>query len=414
MNVLDMLQAPWAIEPEILTEMCAIYARHRNGDVIDIKGIEAATGRTLNNQPKPYQVQDNVALIPVEGVLSKRMGMFAQICGGMSYTTLQQELAQALSDPDATSIILTIDSPGGTVDGVEAAVNAIYAARSQKPIAAYVDGKATSAAYWIGSAASQMYIGSDADVVGSIGVIMTHVDTSVAEALRGVKYTDLAAGRYKATGTPHAPLSTQDRSTMQDQLDQLYGNFVDTVARNRGVDSNTVHSKMADGRVFLGARAIDAGLVDGKATLPELIQRLSKGRKAGSSAVIDRLKDRNLQRSAGQRPGAHAPSTPVNPAAIATSTAATAPRPSVAEHPIIVRLRELKSEETSILRLLAESEAGWKSASSRLIVAQQSRSKDLKQLESLVSAKLDAESMLRELRGRLAANDQAQREALCA
>jgi signal peptide peptidase SppA len=282
MNVLDILNSPWAIQPETLQEMCAIYAAHRNGDKTDIKAIEAAAGRSFSNEPKPYSVQDGVAMIPIEGVLSKRMSMFAQICGGMSYTSLQQDLSTALNDPDVTGIILTIDSPGGAVDGVQAAGDAIFAARSQKPIVAYVDGKATSAAYWLGSAASQMYVGSDTDQVGSIGVVTQHVDTSNAEHQRGVKITDIAAGRYKAVGSQHAPLSAQDRNSIQDHLDQLYGTFVDTVARNRGVDSQTVLSNMADGRVFVGQKAIDAGLVDGKTTLPQLIQRM-KSQQGGAT-----------------------------------------------------------------------------------------------------------------------------------
>jgi signal peptide peptidase SppA len=285
MNVLDMLNAPWAIQPAMLTEMCAIYAGHRNGEARDIKAIEAAIGKPLNNTQRPYEVQDGVALIPIDGVLSKRAGLFQQISGGMSYTSLQDDLAQALSDPLVTSIILTIDSPGGSVDGVESAGNAIYAARSQKPIAAYVDGNACSAAYWLGSAASQMFIGSDTDSVGSIGVVMTHLDTSASDTLRGLKYTALAAGQYKTTGSSHKPLSGQDFGTIQDQLDQLYGQFVDTVARNRNTDAQTVADKMADGRVFLGQKAIDAGLVDGKMTLPALVQRMKSVSGASSGGA---------------------------------------------------------------------------------------------------------------------------------
>lgn len=284
MNVLEMLNSPWAIQPETLQEMCAIYAAHRNGESNDLKAVEAALGRPLSNEPKPYTVQDGIALIPIEGVISKRMSLLQQICGGMSYTSLQQDLATALNDPDVSGIILSIDSPGGTVDGVQAAGDAIYAARSQKPIAAYVDGKATSAAYWLGSSASQMYIGSDTDQVGSIGVITQHIDTSNAEHQRGVKITDLAAGRYKAVGTAHAPLSTESRGAIQDHLDQLYGTFVDTVARNRGTDVETALNKMADGRVFVGQKAIDAGLVDGKATLPQLMQRMKSQSQGGAKS----------------------------------------------------------------------------------------------------------------------------------
>ena len=289
MNVLDILNSPWAIQPETLQEMCAIYAAHRNGEYSDIKAVEAALGRSLSNEPKPYSVQDGVALIPIEGVLSKRMSLFAQICGGMSYTSLQQDLATAVNDPDVTGIILSIDSPGGAVDGVQAAGDAIFAARSKKPIVAYIDGKATSAAYWLGCAASQMYVGSDTDQVGSIGVITQHIDTSNAEHQRGLKITDLAAGRYKAVGSQHAPLTAESRNAIQDHLDQLYGIFVDTVARNRGADVNAVLSQMADGRVFVGQKAIDAGLVDGKTTLPALIQRM-RSQQGGATMGVPNSK----------------------------------------------------------------------------------------------------------------------------
>ena len=300
MNAVDMLNAPWAIQPEMLTEMCSIYAAHRRGESIDIKAVEAATGRPLNNTPTPYNVQDGVAVIPVEGILSKRLSLLQQICGGQSYTSIQNDLAQALADPNVNSIILSIDSPGGAVDGVTGAADAIYAARSQKPIVAFVDGKAASAAYWLGSSASKVYIGSDTDQVGSIGVVTQHIDTSNAEHQRGVKITDIAAGRYKAVGSQHAPLSAQDRSTIQDQLDQIYGTFVDTVARNRGTDVDNVLKSMADGRIFIGQKAIDAGLADGKTTLPALVQQMSQMHR----------KSPMLQQGGGAVAGVSHPTTP--------------------------------------------------------------------------------------------------------
>jgi hypothetical protein len=130
-----------------------------------------------------------------------------------------------------------------------------------------------------------MFIGSDTDQVGSIGVITQHIDTSNAEHQRGVRITDLAAGRYKAVGSQHAPLSAESRGAIQDHLDQIYGTFVDTVARNRGTDVQTALSNMADGRVFVGQKAIDAGLVDGKATLPQLMQRM-KSQQGGAKSSI--------------------------------------------------------------------------------------------------------------------------------
>ena len=275
MNVLDILNSPWAIAPEKLNEICAIYAAHRSGEQADLKAIEAALGKPLGpGGPKPYDVQDGVAVVPLEGVLAKRMSLFSSISGGQSYQSFQQQLQQAVDDPEVKAIILSIDSPGGTVDGVQAAADALYAARDVKPVCAYVDGQMCSAAYLIGSAASQAYIGSDFDVVGSIGVVIQHIDTSAAEYMRGVKITDITAGKYKRISSQHAPLTPEGRGAIQDQLDHMYSMFVDAVARNRGVDVETVLSKMADGRVFTGQKAIDAGLVDGKMTFPQLMQKM--------------------------------------------------------------------------------------------------------------------------------------------
>jgi hypothetical protein len=80
-------------------------------------------------------------------------------------------------------------------------------------------------------------------------------------------------------------LTAESRNAIQDHLDQLYGIFVDTVARNRGAGVDAVLSQMADGRVFVGQKAIDAGLVDGKATLPELIQRMRSHQGGGTMGV---------------------------------------------------------------------------------------------------------------------------------
>jgi signal peptide peptidase SppA len=393
MNVLDLLHSPWAIQPETLTEMCSVYAAHRDGKAVDIKSLEAALGRPMRNEPKPYVVQDGAALIAIEGILSKRMSLLQQICGGQTYQSVQRDLAVALGDDEASAIILTIDSPGGAVDGVQGVADAIYAARSQKPIVAFVDGMAASAAYWLASSASRLYIGSDTDQVGSIGIVTQHVDTSNAEHQRGVKITDIAAGRYKAVGTQHAPLSAQDRNTIQDQLDQIYGIFVDTVARNRGVSVSKVLDQMADGRIFIGQRAMDAGLVDGKTTLPALIQQMSKSGAAKNG--------KSLPRPAR-------PTQPAFPAAIPQSDAAEATAiPISPVYPQIERLRTLKAEEAGLRAQLTTAQEKQNNATTNLWFGQQMR-RGWKELVPLVQEKTRATETIRSLRIRLAANDRAQ------
>jgi signal peptide peptidase SppA len=277
MRALDLLLAPWAITPEMLQTMVEIYDRHAAGEGFDRKAIEAAIGKPLSNEPKPYEVVDGVAVVNIIGVLSKRMDLFSEISGGASTQRLQQELAQAVLDPDVRGIVLNVDSPGGAVDGTQSLADAVFQARDKKPIVALIDGVGASGAYWIASAASKVFIDSDTAVVGSIGVVMAHRDVSKAEEKRGVKTTEITAGKYKRIASNYAPLSDEGRQDLQDKVDATYAVFVDAVARNRATDAETVLKNMADGRTFIGQQAIKAGLVDRKSNLTALIEMLSKG-----------------------------------------------------------------------------------------------------------------------------------------
>jgi len=116
--------------------------------------------------------------------------------------------------------------------------------------------------------------------VGSIGVVATHVDVSRAESARGVKTTEITAGKYKRIASSYEPLSAEGRASIQEQVDAIYEGFVEAVADGRGVSVRTVLSKMADGRVFIGKRAVDAGLADGVLSRDALIEQLASGEYA--------------------------------------------------------------------------------------------------------------------------------------
>lgn len=278
MKIIDVLSAPWAIEPSKLIELQGIYAAHVLGDKVDIAAVEARLGRPLANEQRSYEIIDGVAVISIEGVIAKKMNMFSQISGGASSQIAKASLEQALQDPAVHSIILLIDSPGGTVDGTQILADAIFAARGVKPIATLGGGTMASAAYWFGSAASATYIADTTTSVGSIGVVTSHKDVSAQEAASGVKTTEITAGKYKRMASQFAPLSEEGRQSIQDQLDYMYSLFVGAVATNRGVSVDQVLSDMADGRVFIGQQAVDAGLVDGITTLEALVAKLNQER----------------------------------------------------------------------------------------------------------------------------------------
>lgn len=278
MSIFDVLNAPWAIEPSKLLEIHAVYAAHMAGEKIDLKAVEARIGRPLANEQKPYQVVDGVGIISVEGVIGKKMNMFADISGGASSQAARSSLALANADPSVHSIIFSVDSPGGTVDGIQTLTDSVRAARSTKKIVTLGSGTMASAAYWFGSAAGEVFIAEDTTMVGSIGVVTAHKDISARETAMGVKTTELSAGRYKRIASQFGPLSEEGRQSIQDQLDYMYSLFVGAVAANRGVSEDAVLANMADGRIFIGQQAVSAGLVDGVITMDALIEKLNKER----------------------------------------------------------------------------------------------------------------------------------------
>ncbi|WP_128003457.1 S49 family peptidase [Piscinibacter defluvii] len=278
LRLADLVEGYWAITDAMYDEIQSIYAAHMRGEKIDLKGVEARLGRPLANERRSYTVHDGVALFSMSGVIGPKANLLMEISGGTSAQLLRNEIMTAAQDPKVKAGILYGDTPGGNVLGIAEGAAAWKAFAEQKPAATFSDGMLASAGYWWGSAASRVYISGPMVNVGSIGVRTEHVDTSMAEAQRGVKRTIIKAGRYKAAGD--GPLDPKTLEYKQAQVDYLYSLFVDAVAANLGVDVETVLQDMADGRVFIGQQAIDAGLVHGFTSLEDLLAQMAEDPEA--------------------------------------------------------------------------------------------------------------------------------------
>jgi len=232
---------------------------------------EAFKFKSKRQQRDDFLLRDEVAIIQITGPIYKRKTLFSFLFGGSPIDELTETFNDAMTDPDVKAIVFDIDSPGGTLGGLEAFSELVYSARGKKPIISFANGMMASAAYWIGSTADMVIAESTADI-GSIGVLMIHYDYSTADERYGLKRTFLTAGKYKALGNNAEPLSQEARDVFQAELDYLYSIFVNTVARNRGVSPQTVLEKMADGRIFISQQAVGAGLVDKIGTIEDAIE----------------------------------------------------------------------------------------------------------------------------------------------
>lgn len=273
MRLIDVLTSPWAIEPAKLREIQAIYSAHFRGEKIDIEAIEARLGRPLANEQQDYEVRDGgVAVLTIAGVISNKANMFTRVSGGASAQLLQQQIDSMRADPTVRAVVLDIDSPGGNVLGIPALAESIRALAAEKPTVSCCTGTMASAAYWIGSASNAVYISGLTDYVGSIGVVATH-EYDPRNASK--QMTEITAGQYKRMGSENAPLSDAGKAYIQAQVDEIYRVFVEAVAQHRKVSAEQVLENMADGKMFIGQQAVNAGLVDGVSTVDAMVSKLA-------------------------------------------------------------------------------------------------------------------------------------------
>lgn len=272
MTLLDLITGAWAIEPDKLREIQAIYATHLRGEKIDIAALEARLGRPLASEQQQYTVEPGgVAVLRMSGIIAPKANLFMQVSGGLSTQMATKQLESAVADQRVRSIVLAIDSPGGNVIGTPEMATAVREMSAIKPIVTHSDGALASAAYWIGCAANAVYLSGPTVQAGSIGVVIDRAYNPASP----VREESIVAGRYKRLTKSNEPLSDEARAIVQADVDYVYSLFVDQVAAFRDTTSDQVLERMADGRVFRGQQAIDAGLVDGVSTLDALVESMA-------------------------------------------------------------------------------------------------------------------------------------------
>jgi signal peptide peptidase SppA len=271
----------WAI---LETELTKIESQYSGFTSEMIAGLEKDSKVALDNMETltPFNSGDvtiinNIGILRIEGVITQKADIFTMIFGGATLDTLTVDFKSLVENEDIDTIVLDIDSPGGTVAGVQDFANLVFDARERKKIISISSSIMTSAAMWIGAAAELVFISCGTVTTGSIGVLTTHVDVSQLEADLGIKTTEITAGRFKRIASSFAPLSDAGRSELQSQVDKMMEAFVSDIARFRGASDQEVKSNMADGKIFIGDNAVKAGLVDDIKTFDLLIETINDG-----------------------------------------------------------------------------------------------------------------------------------------
>jgi signal peptide peptidase SppA len=283
---------PWAMLPSalsVLTEVVELRAR----GVKLTKEAKKERIEAARRTPSMASAPAAVAVLNLFGPMAQRMDLFSEISGGTSTESFQATFQAAMADPNIGGIVLNIDSPGGSVYGVQelASVIAGSVASGSKPVVAVANSMAASAAYWVGSQAGEFVVTPGGEV-GSIGVIAAHEDLSQAADVAGVKMSFITApeGGFKAEGNPYEPLSADARENLQGVINEYYDGFVRAVASGRRASLTTVKESFGKGRMVTGKSAVALGMADRVATLQEvvggMVAKQGKGARAGGDVVV--------------------------------------------------------------------------------------------------------------------------------
>lgn len=203
---------------------------------------EARVAQERREKGKVFDTDGSVAVIPVEGELTKSWGLEPE-SGITGYDGIEQKLVAAQRDNDVRGIWMQIDSGGGDVAGLFPLVDLIskMSARNggRKPIYAMAGDYAYSAAYAIASACDKVFV-PETGGVGSVGVITMHADMSEAYKQRGINVTIIRSGERKAKPNSMEPIEATDLARIQMQIDRIRDMFAERVARDRGIPKSRV------------------------------------------------------------------------------------------------------------------------------------------------------------------------------
>lgn len=217
-----------------------------------------------------------VAVIPIQGTVQKRGGYCS-----LGTKDLVAQLNAANRDPEISAIVLDIDSPGGQVDGTEELAQAV--ALSGKPVVAYIDGLGASAAYWIASQASSIFINSASTAyAGSLGVLCMNVYQGAFLEKQGYKVEILRSSRAvdKARMNSVEEMSPEVRASVQADLDQIGETFIEAVTKGRAGLLSTKEDVFT-GKVYRGSDAKKHGLVDSIGSLQDAVNHAAKLAQTG-------------------------------------------------------------------------------------------------------------------------------------
>jgi len=232
-----------------------------------------------------YDVQGNVAIITVDGAMTKKNTWMNAMCGGFtSYDILSEYIAKAEKDTSVDTILFDVDTAGGEVAGADEVGELIFA--SSKKTVTFYNNLGASAGIWIFSASKEIYANRTA-MIGSIGVLAGYRDDK-GENNGSIKLVS------KNAQNKDCSLNGDCKQKIQARIDDVEKIFYERVMRNTNLSAQEIAGKFGYGDVVSAQEAKDAGFIKDITTLDSIIKSLKSSSSMGSTFVPTASASANL------------------------------------------------------------------------------------------------------------------------
>ncbi len=211
-----------------------------------------------------------VALIELSGTISYSESPLS-IFSGETLTPHQVEdlVGRVEADPFAKAVVLVINSPGGSAAASEEIYQMIKKLSAEKVVVAYIAEYGASGGYYI-ALPSKKIIASPHALTGSVGAVSMVINYAELMRKLGIKAEVFKSGSLKDIGSPWREMTDEERKIMQMMVNRIAETFKERVRESRG-DKIKDWNAILTARPYLGAQALEVGLVDDVGSLDKAV-----------------------------------------------------------------------------------------------------------------------------------------------
>jgi protease-4 len=179
----------------------------------------------------------------------------------MGSDTIVQAFKDAIDDDSIRAIVFRVDSPGGSYIASDVIWREVGRARKRgKPVVVSMGNVAGSGGYFV-AANADVIVAQPSTITGSIGVLAGKLVTEDFWNRLGVHWSELHEGAHATMFSSSKDYSPSEWGRFETFLDRIYADFKGKVAAARRLEPDAVE-RIAQGRIWTGAQAVDNGLVD--------------------------------------------------------------------------------------------------------------------------------------------------------